>query len=633
MPLILPRRALAAVVAVCAAICLMPHAAHAAITPEAAKVVARYLEVTGGAAAFAAESTSYTHAKVLGFGFTGTYESWAARPSRQYSRTALGPFELAEGDDGQTPWRTDPTTGRIVKLADQDLQDARESNWFGLERWADADQGGGKVELSGAERDSSGLCSVLAVAAPGADKPRRLWFLDASGLLVREEAPRDNGTVLTTFSAWRKVAGRLRPMQTRTGISSMPANVLTQQVDSIAVNIPVTGVAFSMPDTAHANALAWLKTPGTATLPFEYRARHVWLRASIGGSPPEDFLFDTGASVTVLDSTFAATHGIRTEGYMQAAGAGASGSASFTTLPALRIAGTDGDGVELRDLKVAVMSVNPQFSRYFWRNMAGVIGYDVISRFTTEIDYDHGVLVLHDPAQWRYHGAQPAVAMVMNGTVPAIRGTIDGLGGLFRLDVGSSSTVDVHTPFVAAHGLEKKLRHPIEVSGAGFGGEFSSLLGRLSRMSLGGRTWDEPMVILSRAREGAFASDEFAGNVGNRTLERFKVTLDYEHREVALDPGARFHQRDTFTHSGALLGWFGDHVEALSVLPHSPAERAGLREGDRVVSVGGKPALEMGLTAVEQLLDEGREGSTVAVEVLRDGAKKTLRVKVQEMLP
>lgn len=633
MPLYFPHRALAAAVAVWMCAAPLQRVAHAAITPEAARVVGRYLAATGGAAAFAAESTAYTRAKVTGFGFTGTYESWVARPDRQYSRTALGPFELAEGDDGRKAWRTDPTTGRIVALADHDLQDARESNWFGLERWAQSDQGGGRVEFSGTQRDSLGPASVLAVTAPGADKPRRLWFLDASGLLVREESPRDNGTVITTLSLWRRVAGRLRPMQTRTGISTMPANVLTQDVDSVAVNVSLTGVSFSMPDSAQGNALTWLKTAGLATLPFEYRARHVWLRASIAGGPPQDFLFDTGASVTVLDSTFAAAHGLRTQGYMQAAGAGASGSASFTTLPSLRVAGAGGDGVELRDLKVAVMNVNPQFSRYFWRDMAGVIGHDVISRFATEIDYDHGVLVLHDPAKWRYHGAQPAVPMVMNGTVPAIRGALDGVEGLFRLDVGSSSTVDVHTPFVAAHGLEKQLRHPIEVSGAGFGGEFSSLLGRLSRMSLGGRTWDDPMVILSRAHEGAFASDEFAGNVGNRTLERFKVTLDYEHREVALEPGARFPKRDGFTSSGVLLGWYGDHVEALSVLPHSPAERAGMREGDRIVSVDGKPVLTMGLTAIERVLDEGRQGSTVRVAILRAGAAKTLRVKVQEMLP
>ena len=637
MPPFVPRGALAAAVvfslSLIAPLRFARAAAPSEVAPEVARVIARYLQATGGVHAFSAESTSYTHAVVTGFGFKGTYESWAARPSRQFSRTALGPFQLAEGDDGRDAWRTDPTTGRIVKLADHDLLDSRESSWFGLERWAEPDLGGGTVTFAGHDRDSLGACSILAMTAPGADKARRLWFLDADGLLVREESPRENGNVRTTFSDWRKVAGRMRPMRTRTGISTMPANALQQDVDSLAVNVDVSRVAFGVPDSAGTNALRWLRNPGLATLPFEYRARHVWLRASLDGAPPEDFLFDTGASVTVLDSTFAANHGIRTQGYMQAAGAGASGSASFTTLPALRIAAADGDGVELHDLKVAVMSVNPQFARYFWRNMAGVIGYDVISRFVTEIDYDRGILVLHDPAKWRYAGKSPAVPMIMNGIVPAIRGSLDGLDGLFRLDVGSSSTVDVHTPFVAAHQLETRLRHPIEVTGAGFGGDFSSALGRLSHMALGGQEWKDPMVTLARAREGAFASDEFAGNVGNRILERFKVTLDYEHHEVALEPGARFAARDGFTRAGVLVGWYGDHAQALSVLPRSPAERAGLREGDRIVRIDGRPILAMGLKAVDQLFDDGREGQTVVIEIERGRATKRLAMKLKEMLP
>ena len=64
------RRCLAACCALLAL--LLPALSHAAITPEARAVVQRYLEASGGAAAFAAESTSYVHAKVYAFGFEGT---------------------------------------------------------------------------------------------------------------------------------------------------------------------------------------------------------------------------------------------------------------------------------------------------------------------------------------------------------------------------------------------------------------------------------------------------------------------------------------------------------------------------------------------------------------------------------
>src|SRR6185295_14005313 len=159
------------------------------------------------------------------------------------------------------------------------------------------------------------------------------------------------------------------------GVAGMPANRVKAVADTLLANIGVDGLPFSPPQAASAGGpspVSWLATPGTAKLPFDYRARHVWLKASINGGPPEDFLFDTGASVTVIDSGWAATHGLKTEGRMQAAGAGAAGGATFATLGSLRVAslepaGGKPDGVELKDVKVAVLDVNPSFEPLFWR--------------------------------------------------------------------------------------------------------------------------------------------------------------------------------------------------------------------------------------------------------------------------
>lgn len=610
-------------------------AARAEITPEAAKVVARYLEATGGAAAAAAEQTTYTHAVVQAFGFSGFVETWSARPDRHFSRTELGPFKLSEGSEGGDAWRTDPTTGRIVKLADRDLLESRVATWFELERWSEPDQGGGRVSVAGRERDSLGAYVVLAVEAPGAAdlKARRLWFADATGLLVRMEAPHDQAWVTTEFGDWRRAAGRLRPFTSVTGISSMPANRMRAVVDSVAANVGVAGVAFALPDSGGGNRVTWLREGGRATLPFEYSARHVWLRASIDGGPEQDFLFDTGASVTVLDSTFAATHGIATEGRMQAAGAGASGSAAFAKLGSLTVRGADGDGVTLHDLRVAVLSVNPMFAPYFWRELAGIVGYDFISRFVVTIDYDRGVLVLSDPKTFRFAGTEAPLPMVMNGVVPALRGTLDGkYEGLFRLDVGSSSTVDLHAPFAKRHGLERRLRGARVVSGAGFGGHFTSALGRAREMAFGPYHWADPMVSVSHATEGAFASEEFAGNIGNRILERFRVTLDYDGRRVWLEPGARYRDRDSFTRAGALLVREDGRVTARSVLAGSPAARAGLREGDEVTAVDGRDIGAWKVRELEDLFERGQDGRKVALAVKHDGVPATLTMTLREML-
>jgi hypothetical protein len=617
---------------------VVPVRSRAAIAPEAEVVIRRYLEATGGAAAFAAESTTYDHARIEAFGFTGSYSAWTARPSRRYAHTELGPFKLSEGVEGATAWRTDPTTGVVRPLADQDLDQALIGSWFEFERWAEPDQGGGKVTLARHDRDSLGTVTVLEVLPPdfsrGArvPRPRQLWFSDKSGLLVRMDSREDQREVSSTLSDYRSAGGRLRPFVSETGIVNMPANRLRAVSDTVLSNVSVAGIPFSPPSQS-ASGVHWLARDGVATLPFEYRARHVWLRASVDGGPAEDFLFDTGASVTVMDSGWVAEHGLKTQGHMQAAGAGASGGASFATLGSLRIASAAGDGIELKDVKVAVLDVNPGFEPLFWRRMAGVVGYDVISRFVVTVDYDDSTLVLRDPATWHYAGKEKPLPMVMNGTVPALKGTFDGEDeGLFRLDVGSSSTVDVHAPFANAKGLKGRMGRTQSVDGVGFGGAFKSDIGRLRSMSLGPYEWDDPIVVVSNAREGAFASEEFAGNIGNRVLERFKVTFDYQRREVILEPGRRYADRDRLTRCGVLLTRRHDVVTVASVLAGSPADHAGLREGDQVLELDGRDIAGWDLPEVSALLDDGDIGRKVTMRVRRGGAERSVRIKLAEVI-
>jgi hypothetical protein len=636
------RRLALAVALVCAALPFAAAPARATITPDAAKVVRRYLEVTGGAAPFAAESTSYTHAKLYAFGFEGTFASWYARPSRRYARTELGPFKLSEGVNGATAWRTDPTTGVVRPLADHDLDQALVSAWFEGERWAEAGEGGGSVSLAGHERDSLGTYTVLAVTPPdlaGAGRPvsvRQLWFDDQTGLLAVMRSKDDQREVYTRLSDWRMSAGRKRSFVNESGVVSMPANQVKAVADTLLANLRVDGLPFSAPQAASPGGPApvtWLGSPGAAKLPFDYRARHVWLKASVNGGPTENFLFDTGASVTVIDSGWAATHGLKTQGRMQAAGAGAAGGASFATLGSLRIASAAGDGVELKDVQVAVLDVNPSFEPMFWRPMAGVIGYDVISRFVVTVNYDDSVLVLHDPATWTYAGTEKPLPMIMNGTVPALTGKFDETDeGLFRLDVGSSSTVDVHAPFAKKTGLLNRMGKTTRFDGVGFGGSFSSDVGRLHSMSLGPYTWDDPVVTVAHATEGAFASEEFAGNIGNRILERFKVTLDYERRQVYLEPGKRYGDRDHLTRAGLLLTKRAGRVGVESVLASSPAEHAGLRMGDQVLSVDGRDIASWDLPEITALFDDGEPGRKVPLRIQRGGQEKDVKLKLDEVV-
>jgi predicted metalloprotease with PDZ domain len=154
----------------------------------------------------------------------------------------------------------------------------------------------------------------------------------------------------------------------------------------------------------------------------------------------------------------------------------------------------------------------------------------------------------------------------------------------------------------------------------------------MKKIEVGPYSWTDPLVSLSQATVGAFTSEDYAGNIGNRFLERFKVTLDYERRQMWLEPGARYARRDPMSRSGIQLVRYADTVKVASVLAGSAAEKAGLQADDVVTALDGKPVLELGYEGVAALLDEGAEGSTHTLAILRAGKAKKVKLTLKQML-
>ncbi len=90
---------------------------------------------------------------------------------------------------------------------------------------------------------------------------------------------------------------------------------------------------------------------------------------------------------------------------------------------------------------------------------------------------------------------------------------------------------------------------------------------------------------------------------------------------AALGPGVsipRIGIRPSYadTGEGVLLG---------GVTPGGPADRAGLKEGDRIVAIAGKPVKN--LEGYMVLMSGQKKGEAIAMGVLRDGKTRTVRVK------
>ncbi len=580
--------------------------ANAEIHPRAESVVQRYLDATGGREARAAERTLRFKGRIQAVGLTGSWEMVLAAPDHWVRRMRLGSLHLREGFDGQIAWRTDLADHAVIILSAAEARHARDEGWFLNERWALADQGGGKIQPGSTSYGGEADFESVVITSPQGET-RRAYVNAKTGFIERVTGEVDNHPVEDRPGSYKMLGGRKRPSVYEAPTllpSDKPIERMT--VDSVWVNVPV-----------------------------DFASKCVIVKASINGAPPAEFILDTGASLTAVDQAYATQIGLKAEGEAGVEGIAASAEMKFARVATLSLSGSGTGAATLRDFRVAVLDFGEGSEVSLWRKTHGLLGADFLSRFVVEIDYDSLIVTLHDPESFRYPGHGAAIPFELFEGIPVVELGVNGrCSGKFMVDVGNAFQFVVHRSLARPCGLvSSNHRREIEVIGGGVGGGFVGTMCRLDSLRIGPYAWPEPVAVISLHTGGGVGSKDLAGNIGNSVLERFRCTFDYSRRTLYLEPGRRYGERDRVSRFGAMLARVGTHVVAGNILSKSAAYDAGLRWYDEIVAIDGKPLEKWTRDEVDRLLEEGEVGSVHKVTYRRlDDPEQIVEVTLKDVL-
>ena len=600
------------------------HAAPAGPDQDPQMILARYKASTGGSA-WDRLATRHVVGKLAAGGLSGIAEQWDdLRTGRSYGKYKLGPLSGAQGYDGKTLWTQDESGQSRPETTQDSVEASRSAAYRASFSFWYPDRLPGKVEYLRRESINDHEYDVLRMLPQGG-RSFDVWVNRETNLIDRLSEREATETRIETYADYREVGGVRVPFAFRFSHGD-PKYDQTLTIDTVDFNVALDDARFAQP-SAPAADYSFPAKQSSVEVPFKVYNGHIYLQVRINGKGPLLMLFDSGGA-NILESGVAKELGLKAEGALGGSGVGENKQdVGLTKVDTLEVG-----GIVVRSQVFSTLDLG-DFARRVegLDNVSGLVGYELFKRFPVMIDYQRSRAIFYDPQKFKYAGSGTRVPFRFKGHVPEVDGTIDGIPGAFDIDTGSRASLDLAGPFVDKHALVEKLDPRIRVvSGAGVGGRVYSLLARAKSLTLGEVKVDKPVAYLSRQEKGAFADVYIAGNVGYGVLSRFNITFDYPHQQLFFEKNAAYDRPDVADRSGMWLERTERGFEVFDVAAGGPADRAGVKRGDVIVAIDGKPTSHW-MLADARMRFKSPVGTRVRVKL--DGDKpRELRIELRDLV-
>jgi hypothetical protein len=361
--------------------------------------------------------------------------------------------------------------------------------------------------------------------------------------------------------------------------------------------------------------------PGT-TVPFSLQGGAIILQVAVNGAPPAPFLLDSGSSITILDSGFAARNGFHPEGGGKVRGVkGAEKPALLLqdlslTCGGLTLPPQDAGVVDLPNFLVDRGKRPP---------LGGIVGLNFFAPHTLRIDFGRRQLTIlpadadPDPDGVTLQLATTMRVLLAKPTTPVwvqvlVRATLDGIPMDLLLDTGANGTVHLRDEFVRENGLAGRFGKHVDIRApGGIDGTMLTSLAIGQSLQVGPLSVASPLVAMARETGVSGEAVNFrgvgddagrrtpfpqhvAGSLGLGALSAHTLFIDPASQRLVLEGGGIKARPTVWRSAGlSLTKPAHDYFEILTVIPGTAAAAAGLTEGGRIVAVNGTPATDLAL--------------------------------------
>jgi hypothetical protein len=595
----------------------------AVFSAELPEILIQHREAVGSVEAIEAARTMTTQSELSMVILEGTTDMVVAAPDKSWTHVETPVMQFTEASNGIFRWKRD-----------QNRQVTSRNEPARLNRYApvlpEFQYLFPNDEISVRDTGSKTIDGVeyrcLEVVAPGYKKPRILYLDPETLLCVREETEQEGISLVVTHTDFREVDGITLPFKTvqQAMIPGMPPTTLT--ITDLRFNEPVNLSLFEPPaETLHDYVFTH---SNQVTVPLMIQGEHLMLDVSINDSEPVRFILDSGAGSTIIDCAFADELGLERTGGMHAIGVGGAEEIDRIEVDRLAVGDFSISSLNLYCMDLSLISGMLGMDD----QVKGIVGYDLFARAVLKLDYAGRTLTVLHPDHFVYDGSGNMIPGEIVHNLLYIDGIIDGdIEGKLRLDTGAAGGLHLHAGHLKKQGVMDRYEGKREIKMHGAGGEMTLQVVDVDTLAIGDFVVNKPFSTLNTGEKLSILDTlDAMATVGNQVLSRFVVYFDFPNTRLILEPAGTVPAAGSGMTARAGLSVKQDDTGCIvvaSVREGFPAEKAGFREGDRIVRFEKlKPGKGLTIDTLNRM-PAGPEGSRYRVRVIRND--ETLRLRLE----
>ena len=352
----------------------------------------------------------------------------------------------------------------------------------------------------------------------------------------------------------------------------------------------------------------------------------VLVRAQVGNYPDTlNFILDTGSGGISLDSATCERLKIKSQPSDRTIrGIAGIRTVRFVYNMKLHLPGLDVDSLNfhVNDYEILTSAYGEQID--------GIIGFSFLSRYIVKIDYDSSKIHVFSKGSMKYPRGGFLLRPILSTLPIQIAKVSDArdINSRFYFDTGAGLCLLLSQEFVEDSTLLNKKKKPVMTQGEGLGGKMEMKLTTVKEFRLGPYRFKKVPTYIFEDSYNVTAYPYLGGLIGNDILRRFNVILNYDRRDIYLQPNTHF--RDPFDYSYTGLGIYkiDGEVRVMDIMAGSPAEKAGFQPGDIIMAMNNN--FTKNVQTYKNLMQN--IGEKLKVLVLREEGPIILTLKVRSIL-